>query len=73
MLQGVIEFVQDSYPYILLLLVSVLVFHYNQKIITWKRRKDILSKIPIAPGAIPFIGHLFTLIKGAPWDIITTW
>lgn len=32
-----------------------------------------IKSIPEVPGALPVFGHLFEMLKGPPWDIISQW
>merc|ERR1719331_2090217 len=31
------------------------------------------ERIPAVSGSIPFFGHVFEMMKGSPWDVMTRW
>ena len=31
------------------------------------------SNIPVVPNGLPFFGHMFTMLKGSPWDTMAQW
>jgi cytochrome P450 len=42
--------------------------------ILWKWSADqVLRKLPVPPGSLPFLGHALKLGEGAPWDTIHKW
>lgn len=42
-------------------------------ILAWLVSSGRKSTIPLVKGGVPFIGQVFTLLKGSPWDTFTEW
>ena len=58
----------DSVVYVLFLPLGVaLLVFYNFG------RAEVGERIPAVSGSIPFFGHVFEMMKGSPWDVMTRW
>jgi cytochrome P450 len=38
-----------------------------------KGKKTCSDNIPAVPGGYPFLGHVLSMLKGSPWDVMTRW
>ena len=37
------------------------------------RKGKLSTTIPEVEGGVPFLGQVFNMVKGSPWDLMTTW